>query len=97
MTEVLGRGEEGYRWGHKWEDMPSRKGERFNISNWSTTFMLQILNYTPLSYSHLCAKRYTCRGAKCSYPGFNLFSKPCTYLGCPERTLFFSNSHSLLF
>lgn len=53
MIEILGRGEEDYRWGHEWEDMTSFKGDRFNISSWSTGIMLQILNYTPLAYIYI--------------------------------------------
>lgn len=39
----------------------------------------QLHSIIPHMDSHLGAKRYTCSDAKCSYPGYILLSKPCTY------------------
>lgn len=33
MTAVLGRGDEGYRWGQEWEDVTSLEGDKSKVSN----------------------------------------------------------------
>lgn len=56
MTEVLGRGDEGYRWDQEQEDVTSLERDKFKVSHWNTGIMMQILNYTPSSY--ICIHTY---------------------------------------
>lgn len=78
-------GDEG---GQGWEDMTSLKGDYFNVSNRNTDYHavdFKLHSIILHMYSHLCAKRYTCRGAKCSYPDCILLPKPCIYLSMVQH------------